>query len=57
MRRPSPLPIAVNASTDVTPGRGTSSTVNRAFPQPSNGKVAVKAINHYGDDVLKVYES
>jgi hypothetical protein len=23
---------------------------------PSTGKIAVKVINHYGDEVLKVYE-
>jgi adenine-specific DNA-methyltransferase len=26
------------------------------FDKPSKGKVAVKVINHYGDEVLKVYE-
>jgi hypothetical protein len=25
------------------------------FPAPSTGKIAVKVINHYGDEVLKVY--
>ena len=24
-------------------------------PPPSTGKIAVKVINHYGDEVLKVY--
>lgn len=33
-----------------------NSTVSRPFPQPSTGKIAVKVINHYGDDVLKVDE-
>jgi adenine-specific DNA-methyltransferase len=32
------------------------STVSRPFARPSTGKVAVKVINHYGDDVMKVYE-
>ena len=31
-----------------------NSTVSRPFPRPSTGKVAVKVINHYGDEVLKV---
>ena len=31
-----------------------SSTVSRPFPRPSTGKIAVKVINHYGDEVLKV---
>ena len=32
------------------------STVSRPFGPPSAGKIAVKVINHYGDEVLKVYE-
>lgn len=32
------------------------STRSRPFPRPESGKVAVKVINHYGDEVLKVYE-
>jgi adenine-specific DNA-methyltransferase len=31
------------------------STVSRPFDTPSTGKIAVKVINHYGDEVLKVY--
>ena len=31
-------------------------TVSRPFDPPSTGKIAVKVINHYGDEVLKVYE-
>ncbi len=31
------------------------STVSRPFEPPSAGKIAVKVINHYGDEVLKVY--
>jgi adenine-specific DNA-methyltransferase len=29
--------------------------VSRPFPVPGTGKIAVKVINHYGDEVLKVY--
>ena len=32
------------------------STVSRPFDKPEMGKVAVKVINHYGDEVLKVFE-
>ena len=32
------------------------STVSQPFDQPKTGKLAVKVINHYGDEVLKVYE-
>ncbi len=31
-----------------------NSTVSRPFPRPKTGKVAVKVINHYGDEVMKV---
>ncbi|MCC7117653.1 MAG: site-specific DNA-methyltransferase [Anaerolineales bacterium] len=32
------------------------STVSRPFPKPKTGKIAVKVINHYGDEVMKVVE-
>ena len=32
------------------------STVSRPFDKPETGKFAVKIINHYGDEVLKVFE-
>jgi len=32
------------------------STTSRPFDPPESGKIAVKVINHYGDEVLKVYE-
>ncbi|MFC1782016.1 site-specific DNA-methyltransferase [Planctomycetota bacterium] len=31
-------------------------TTSRPFDPPESGKIAVKVINHYGDEVLKVYE-
>ena len=31
-------------------------TVSRPFAAPKTGKIAIKVINHYGDEVLKVYE-
>jgi adenine-specific DNA-methyltransferase len=31
-----------------------NSNVSRPFPRPSTGRVAVKVINHYGDEVMKV---
>jgi len=31
-------------------------TKSRPFNTPSTGKIAVKVINHYGDEVLKVYK-
>jgi adenine-specific DNA-methyltransferase len=32
------------------------STVSRPFAKPSTGKLAVKVINHYGDEIVQVYE-
>jgi adenine-specific DNA-methyltransferase len=32
------------------------STVSRRFPVPETGRIAVKVINHYGDEVLQVYD-
>jgi len=31
------------------------STVSRPFEPPSTGKIAMKVINHFGDEVLKAY--
>ena len=32
------------------------STTSRPFDPPTTGKIAIKVINHYGDEVLKVYD-
>ena len=32
------------------------STKSRPFERLKSGKIAIKVINHYGDEVLKVYE-
>jgi adenine-specific DNA-methyltransferase len=32
------------------------STRSRPFDPPKSGKIAVKVINHYGDEVMKVFE-
>ncbi len=31
-------------------------TRSRPFPPSKSGKIAVKVINHYGDEVLKVFD-
>ncbi|WP_214648734.1 site-specific DNA-methyltransferase [Ruegeria lacuscaerulensis] len=33
-----------------------NSDVSRSFKRPESGKIAVKAINHLGDEVMKVFE-
>ena len=32
------------------------STVSRPFPKPDTGKIAIKVINNYGDEVMQVFE-
>jgi adenine-specific DNA-methyltransferase len=32
------------------------SATSRPFPTPASGRIAVKVINHYGDEILKVYD-
>jgi len=32
------------------------STISRPFPKPKTGKIAVKVINHYGDEVMRIME-
>jgi adenine-specific DNA-methyltransferase len=34
-----------------------NSNISRPFPRPNTGKVAVKVINHYGDEVMKVFRA
>jgi adenine-specific DNA-methyltransferase len=31
-----------------------NSTISRPFPRPMSGRIAIKVINHYGDEVMKV---
>lgn len=32
------------------------STASHPFPKPKAGKIAVKIIDHYGDEVVKIIE-
>jgi adenine-specific DNA-methyltransferase len=32
------------------------SDTSRAFPKPKSGRIAVKVINHLGDEVMKVFQ-
>jgi adenine-specific DNA-methyltransferase len=47
---------ALHADVDDEGWRSLYSTISRSFPKPSTGRIAVKVINHYGDEVLKVYD-
>lgn len=50
------LKRALRAEIDEAAWSALYSTKSQPFPKPKSGKVAVKVINHYGDEVLKVYE-
>ncbi len=47
---------ALRADVDEAAWSSLYSTVSRPFDPPGTGKIAIKVINHYGDEVLKVYE-
>jgi len=50
------LKRALRAEVDEAAWSALYSTKSRPFDSPSTGRIAVKVINHYGDEVLKVYE-
>jgi adenine-specific DNA-methyltransferase len=50
------LKKALKADIDEDAWASLYSTTSRAFAKPTTGKIAVKVINHYGDEILKVYE-
>jgi adenine-specific DNA-methyltransferase len=50
------LKRALRAEVDEAAWSQLYSTRSRPFPRPDTGKIAVKVINHYGDEVLKVYD-
>jgi adenine-specific DNA-methyltransferase len=47
---------ALRAEIDEAAWASLYSTTSRPFAPPETGKIAVKVINHYGDEVLKVFE-
>jgi adenine-specific DNA-methyltransferase len=50
------LKRALRAEIDEAAWSALYSTTSRPFAPPDTGKIAVKVINHYGDEVLKVYD-
>jgi adenine-specific DNA-methyltransferase len=50
------LKRALRADIDEAAWSSLYTTVSRPFAKPGTGKIAVKVINHYGDEVLKVFE-
>lgn len=51
------LKRALRADIDADAWETLYSTVSQPFVKPSTGRIAVKVINHYGDEVLKVYNA
>ncbi|MGA2439885.1 MAG: site-specific DNA-methyltransferase [Tepidisphaeraceae bacterium] len=49
------LKNALRAEIDESAWSALYATRSRPFEKPETGKIAVKVINHYGDEVLKVY--
>ena len=49
------LKRALKAEIDEAAWDSLYSTVGRPFDPPKTGKTAVKVINHYGDELLKVH--
>jgi adenine-specific DNA-methyltransferase len=49
------LKNALRAEIDEAAWTALYATRSRPFEKPETGKIAVKVINHYGDEVLKVY--
>jgi adenine-specific DNA-methyltransferase len=50
------LKRALRAEIDEAAWSSLYKAVSRPFPHPETGKIAVKVINHYGDEVLHVYD-
>ncbi len=50
------LQRALRAEIDEAAWESLYSTVSRPFARPESGKIAIKVINHFGDEVLKFYD-
>ena len=52
----SALKTTLKAEIDADAWATLNSDTSRAFPKPNSGRIAVKVINHLGDEVLKVFK-
>ena len=50
------LKTALKADIDEETWARVYSTISRPFDVPATGQIAIKVINHYGDEVMRVYE-
>jgi adenine-specific DNA-methyltransferase len=51
------LKTTLKAEIDEEAWASLNSDISRPFPKPSTGRIAVKVINHLGDEVMKVFEA
>jgi len=49
------LKTTLKAEIDADVWATLNSAVSRPFPTPTGGRIAVKVINHLGDEVMKVF--
>jgi adenine-specific DNA-methyltransferase len=49
------LKTTLKAEIDEEAWESLRSSVSRPFPKPKSGRIAVKVINHLGDEVMKVF--
>jgi adenine-specific DNA-methyltransferase len=49
------LKVALKADIDVDAWESLYATESRPFDKPETGKIAVKVINDYGDEVMKIF--
>jgi adenine-specific DNA-methyltransferase len=50
------LKRTLKAEIDADAWASLNSDISRAFPKPNSGRIAVKVINHLGDEVMKVFK-
>jgi len=50
-----PLKTALRAEIDEDAWATLYRTESRPFPRPKSGRIAVKVINHHGDEAMKVF--
>ena len=50
------LKTALKADIDAAAWESLRQVISRPFPKPETGKIAVKVINDYGDEVMRVFD-
>ena len=50
-----PPKTSLKAKIDADAWASLNRAVSRPFPKPTTGRIAVKVINHLGDEVMKVF--